>query len=83
MQRRALLAGTASPPEDADGAVLDGGFGAQQAWIAKWLRRLAWLNVDAECGHVRSHAALINRDGAFTRTARHDVMDYITDNFAL
>ncbi|KAI8466631.1 MAG: hypothetical protein J3K34DRAFT_524411 [Monoraphidium minutum] len=83
-QRRAVLAGTAtvSLPGDTDGAMLGGGFGQQQEWMAKWLRRVEWLHVDAECGHVRSHAALINRDRKFGRVARLDALTYVTDHFA-
>jgi hypothetical protein len=82
-RRAELLSGEASPPEDHDGAVLEGGFGEQQAWIAKRLRKLGWLHVDADCGNVRSHAAVINRDGLFARTARHDVVDFVADHLAL
>ena len=47
------------------------------------LRRLPWREVDAEVGNVRSHAAVINRDKRFTRTARGDVLEYITDHFVI
>jgi hypothetical protein len=42
--RRALLDGAAPPPEEVDGAVLRGGFRAQQAWIAGHLARLGWVS---------------------------------------
>ena len=79
-QRRALLAGRAPPPASSDG-VLAGGFAQQQAWAARQLRRLPWWHVDADVGVVRSHAALINRDGLFAGTARLDVLDFVSDHF--
>jgi len=55
-QRRALLAGRATMPDDHEG-VLVGGFRNQQEWMAKQLRKLTWRHVDADVGNVRSHAA--------------------------
>ncbi|GBF98593.1 GPI inositol-deacylase [Raphidocelis subcapitata] len=81
-QRRALLAGKAALPEDNDG-VLAGGFAEQQAWIAKHLTRLRWLAADVDVGVVRSHAAVINRDRLFTKTARLDALAFLSDHFLL